>query len=346
MDNNALSFLLGVLEDYSNRYIGFGALFVASLLGIFQILSYEPLKKHKKWRKIVFGILFASGLFSLFLTFAYAQKTMMITSHIKYQNITFEAEWDAAFSNSTYINDLADYIFYLIYQYNVSIFILISIFFLLITIIPFGIYDEWSIFAQSQKSRENHDKIYKPAIQGDGVQTGAKFQIKTEIQPMTKLGKLVSFLSRDGKAIEANVGKIISTFTALDNDTNLSISVLPEIRTQGIDEQYSSSYTETMDLQILKEGSKYEWTTTFPSAGLCELRIYLKDLPDDIKVLDDFGGLLGLKGIGYLPAKIPSGTRFYLKQIRVYSLYELLLFLFAGLSMIGAIFEVFNFIFK
>jgi len=158
-----------------------------------------------------------------------------------------------------------------------------------------------------------------------------KIQIKTSIVPMTRFGRIVSFLARSGKAIEGHFGELSANFSLLEGeprDINLSSVLLGAAN--------PISYDELINLNFSEEES-HTWAFTFPNAGMSEFRIYLANLADEDVLIDDVGNKLFLKS---------GETRYYTYNFRIYSFYDLFLFFFALISGIGAIFEILNFLCK
>jgi len=147
MDGDILAFLLGVLEDYSNRYVCFGALFVACIFGMYAILGIEDIKRHKLFSKILFIILFFSGTISLFLTYEYSQLTSAITNYIINSNDKYILEWIKLFPNYYLFKSFNA----LIYKYYKLIFWFIFVIYFCITFIPFDLCLHWGLTSRFKK---------------------------------------------------------------------------------------------------------------------------------------------------------------------------------------------------
>lgn len=134
-NDESMSFLLGVLEDYSNRYIGYGGLFAASTFGIYALMSINGylIPKHIYW--LTFCILFFAGLISLIFTFRYVKLTHGITQYVRdnYSNC------DTVFEKVIKKYDIQILRFLTRYMYMIRPMplIILIIMYILVTFLPF-----------------------------------------------------------------------------------------------------------------------------------------------------------------------------------------------------------------
>lgn len=168
-----------------------------------------------------------------------------------------------------------------------------------------------------------------------------KIKIETEFIPLTLLGKIVSLISLKGKAIENNRGKIKSNIKIIEGKLEKDVEITYQI-------VYSAQVTN----QILSnkwhpfmEGDS-NWEITYPNAGISEFRLFFKNFDDNDIILDEFNGDQQFSYQSYGDQLISINTRYYSRPFRIISLNDLLLFFFAFVSGIGAIFEVLNFFLK
>ena len=112
---------------------------------------------------------------------------------------------------------------------------------------------------------------------------------------MTLLGKIVKFFAREGKALEAYVGKLSINFKVLEGEPK-DLSLYYELRTETL-RPLTSYFEEWVDLNF-SESEPHQWTFTFPNAGMSEFRIYLDNLSDEDTLIGDFGGSRGSLGTG------------------------------------------------
>lgn len=118
-----------------------------------------------------------------------------------------------------------------------------------------------------------------------------------------------------------------------------------ELAYQGV--QGHRIHDENLKSINLEEGEQeFFWPTYLPSSGVSEIRVYVKELTPKDKLLDEFLVDLHYTAPERVSNELPQGTRYYRKNIKIFSVSELLLIIFAVFSTIGAIFEVLNFFFK
>jgi len=96
MSEEAQNFLLGVLDDYSNRYIAFGALFATSLFGIYALMALEFNSYPKLLMIFCFLALYGAGTISIAFTFRYTQLTARITEYCINHSWQVKAAWEEA----------------------------------------------------------------------------------------------------------------------------------------------------------------------------------------------------------------------------------------------------------
>lgn len=170
-----------------------------------------------------------------------------------------------------------------------------------------------------------------------------KLQISTDIKPLTVLGRLISLIFREGKAIEGHKVIITADIMALDEEAQTMLDVVLELRTS--DEH--SAYTKVEKMDLYTTEAFIDWPLYLPISGIHEFRVFILNLDDEDVLLDEDGVECTYFATRNYPERyVPPNTRYYVKLLKIYSLFDLLLFLFAGASMIGAVFEVLNFFLK
>jgi len=173
-----------------------------------------------------------------------------------------------------------------------------------------------------------------------------KLKISTKIKPLTRLGKLVSLCCFNKEiAIEATFSKFIMFFEIMDEEEiDKKLNAFYEIR---IFSPPRISYHGTWIPINLKEKKPYTWSVILPQSGIIDYRIYISGLTESDILLDDFNSeQLYKKSIDEKPIEVPDDTRYYLKTIKIWAMSEILLFFFAGIATLGAIFEILNFFLK
>lgn len=171
-----------------------------------------------------------------------------------------------------------------------------------------------------------------------------KWQIKSEFESQGFLAKLISFFRcQKGTPIEGYEGAIVIRIIPLDEEAHTTIETMIELLSPGIFTYQMYGEFATMDLT---DGEKTKgWPITYPVAGMSELRVYIKDLKNDDIILDD-KNVVCKYSLTYPHSEVPKGTRFYMRPVKIFSMIEIILYIFAGISTIGALFEILSFFLK
>jgi len=100
-----VAFMLAVLEDYSNRLVGWGAIFIAMIFGNFSLLQLFPGENINlpEWILItaVYIVLYLVGIYAVVSFFEYSFEITLITKRIKVirsDAANYQGIWDFVFS--------------------------------------------------------------------------------------------------------------------------------------------------------------------------------------------------------------------------------------------------------
>ena len=165
-------------------------------------------------------------------------------------------------------------------------------------------------------------------------------QVKTQILPQSLLGKILSVVLFDGKAIEGHFAKIVPVFNFFNEEYDeYEVDLIPRLSYKNIDK--SSSWEGYKGFKIKREKDftiNPFFSTVFETAGLATYQITFHKVPAYMVNMIDDNGL----GLG----KIDSSTYRYTKIIRIYSLQDLIIFFLTLISAVGAFFEILTFFIK
>jgi len=97
---------------------------------------------------------------------------------------------------------------------------------------------------------------------------------------------------------------------------------------------------EPITIDLSKGEHEGNFLIRYPTCTAAAIRFYVMGLGDNDELLDENEVNHNYKTTEEKFVEIPIGTRYVNRPIKVYSWFELILFLFAGMSTIGAICEV------
>ncbi len=135
LNQESMSFLIGLWEDYSNRYIGYGGLFAASTFGIYALMGINGHSILKLIYRLTFYILFFAGLISLIFSFRYVKLTHGITQYIRDNNSDCDAVFEEVIKNYDIqiLRRLTGYM----YMIRPTPLIILIVLYVLVTFLPF-----------------------------------------------------------------------------------------------------------------------------------------------------------------------------------------------------------------
>lgn len=171
-----------------------------------------------------------------------------------------------------------------------------------------------------------------------------KLQVKTEFVPLSLFDRLISvFQGSKGIPIEGRNGRIVAELIPLDEEAHTELETMIEFLSGGL--FTTQVYDEFTKMNLVTGNKTIVWNIIIPTAGMSELRVYIKDLKDEDIILDEKNADCKYK-LRFPHKEVPLKTRFYMKPVKIYSLSEIMLYLFAGLSTLGAVFEILSFFLK
>ena len=148
--------------------------------------------------------------------------------------------------------------------------------------------------------------------------------------------KLQVFIEPNRIPIEGRTGKVSIRIVPLDDDSKKKFEIAPSLYSENVQDVELFDEPQTIDLS---DGEiKKDFTLRYPTCNAAAVRVYVLGLEDDDELLDDNDSNNHFK-LKAVRRKIPRNTRFVNRPIKVYSWFEIILFFFAGISTLGAIFE-------
>jgi hypothetical protein len=135
---------------------------------------------------------------------------------------------------------------------------------------------------------------------------------------------------------EGRKGTISLKIIPLDDESHKEFQVATSIFAENV--QSIESFENPINIDLSDGESEANFSIRYPTCTTAAIRVYVLGLGDDDELLDENGANNHFK-FQTRGRTIPHDTRYINRPIKVYSWFELILFFFAGMSTIGAIFE-------